>query len=1078
MGSTFNNISTNILRDASKEIDYIVTPNSKEIFERIFLHNYVANKSFSLIGNYGTGKSTFLWAMERNLHGEQLFFGPLPNKEVDGYDFIKIIGQNTSLSDALGMELGLKGSAKPNILEGLEKRRIASLKKRRGLVLVIDEFGKFLEHASKHSAADELYLVQQISEWANDDAFETYFIISLHQSFASYGSKLNNRDKLEWEKVKGRFVDLMFNEPVEQLIYFAGKKLEQFEVKIKLQPRLSQLTSLIQKSKLVSFNPSTIDGLSKVLYPMDWLSVHLLVYSLQRYGQNERSLFSFLTDQSNYSIQNLQPDFYTVPEVFNYLVNTMPSTIESPENPHRPQWRTTFNALERAELNFDENYGLASDVIKTIGLVNIFSKAGGCLDKDFLVNYFLLTKEADVSEILEVLEKSGIIRFYKHSNKINFLDGTDIDLEQELIAVAKEINPDFSVSEEIFALVELPMLMVKKYSFETGTPRFFEYRVFKTFKGTEEAKGSVDGFINLVFENIKEEEILSLSRGNASNIFVIYKNLEAIKKEIFTIKQFDLLIERNQLDANALQLLNLEREFHLKELHNLTVNHLFGTTENTWIYRGGIEQIPNKKRLFEWLTNICYEIYPETPRLINELINKEFLSSPINAARKSLIRMILENEEVMDLGFPEKMFPPQKAIYISLLKQTKIHKANKELGYYELSQPPQDSILYGLWNSCMEFILNARDNKRNLQELYGLLSSPPYKLKQGFIDFWIPIFLIANREEYALFYIDGSYIPYLQEDTFDLIHRKPENFFVKSYDVSGIRVNLLESYKRLTGLSSQESNGTESTFLSIFSNFLRFQRALNGYSRNTSKISDKAIRLRNAINLASDPEDALFTRFPEALGFNSISIGSDVAVLESYTEQLQVALREIQSVYGELLDRIEKVLLTAFFCTYDIFPDYKMEILEKLEYVDPIKLGKFAKVFYQRLISPLDNRENWIKSLADVVIGKGIDELQDEEESILLNTLEDIAHRLIKASEIHQFNENSKNSKLYSFRLYGKSGEVLEDKLVVSNVYSKDFSFKKREMERTLNTMDHNSKKQLLIELLSNELLINEKTNG
>ena len=60
-----NNISTNILRDESKKIDFVVTPNTKEIFDRIFINNYGANKSFNLIGNYGTGKSTFLWALEK-----------------------------------------------------------------------------------------------------------------------------------------------------------------------------------------------------------------------------------------------------------------------------------------------------------------------------------------------------------------------------------------------------------------------------------------------------------------------------------------------------------------------------------------------------------------------------------------------------------------------------------------------------------------------------------------------------------------------------------------------------------------------------------------------------------------------------------------------------------------------------------------------------------------------------------------------------------------------------------------------------------------------------------------------------
>jgi ABC-type phosphate transport system ATPase subunit len=72
-----NNISTNIVRDQSKEIDFVVTPNTKEIFDRIFINNYGANKSFNLIGNYGTGKSTFLWALEKNLNKEKIFFSNL-----------------------------------------------------------------------------------------------------------------------------------------------------------------------------------------------------------------------------------------------------------------------------------------------------------------------------------------------------------------------------------------------------------------------------------------------------------------------------------------------------------------------------------------------------------------------------------------------------------------------------------------------------------------------------------------------------------------------------------------------------------------------------------------------------------------------------------------------------------------------------------------------------------------------------------------------------------------------------------------------------------------------------------------
>jgi hypothetical protein len=45
-----NNISTNILRDSNKKLEYIVTPNSKEIFDRIFSYKGNAVKKFGIGG--------------------------------------------------------------------------------------------------------------------------------------------------------------------------------------------------------------------------------------------------------------------------------------------------------------------------------------------------------------------------------------------------------------------------------------------------------------------------------------------------------------------------------------------------------------------------------------------------------------------------------------------------------------------------------------------------------------------------------------------------------------------------------------------------------------------------------------------------------------------------------------------------------------------------------------------------------------------------------------------------------------------------------------------------------------------
>ena len=180
----YNNISTNILRDESKDLNYVVTPNAIQIYERIVNSAEKSNKSFTLIGNYGTGKSTFLWALEKNLLKEKIYFSNYIESKNNSFDFIKLVGDNASLTDTLLKTLKLKEGSSNEIIKELEKRRITSSKKNKGLVLIIDEFGKFLEFIGKNKHSNDLYLLQLISEWANDDTKNVFFIISLHQSFA------------------------------------------------------------------------------------------------------------------------------------------------------------------------------------------------------------------------------------------------------------------------------------------------------------------------------------------------------------------------------------------------------------------------------------------------------------------------------------------------------------------------------------------------------------------------------------------------------------------------------------------------------------------------------------------------------------------------------------------------------------------------------------------------------------------------------------------------------------------------------------------------------------------------------
>ncbi len=48
---------------------------------------------------------------------------------------------------------------------------------------------------------------------------------TVHQNFDAYALALSQSQKQEWTKVKGRFREITFNEPVEQLLFLASEHL-------------------------------------------------------------------------------------------------------------------------------------------------------------------------------------------------------------------------------------------------------------------------------------------------------------------------------------------------------------------------------------------------------------------------------------------------------------------------------------------------------------------------------------------------------------------------------------------------------------------------------------------------------------------------------------------------------------------------------------------------------------------------------------------------------------------------------------------------------------------------------------
>lgn len=1002
--------SVNIVRDLNKQIEYIQTPNTIQLYNQI-LSNYRSGvHSFNIIGSYGTGKSSFIWALEQHLNSKESYFSDT-NKfvdEVDSFEYLPIIGSYESISGALSEILGCKeGASVPNIIKAFSNYYDALRKKNKGLFIAIDEFGKFLEYATKNNPENELYFIQLLAEYINNFDNKIIFITALHQGFISYSYGLSRTQINEWDKVKGRFKEITFNEPVEQLLLLASKRLNS----VSENPNLALLFEEISNANIFPLNDYFNIEFAKSIQPFDILSAAILTKALQRYGQNERSLFQFI-DTDDYlglnDFDKLANPFYNIACVYDYLIHNNYSFITSKYNPDYIRWTTINTSLDRVRSIFpNENEGYKK-LVKTIGLLNVLGGANGIIDNKFLGQYAMLSLGIENgNEIIDDLETYKIISYSRYYNRYRLVGGTDVDIEAELLEAQIEDNEN--LNSLFHRNISLPYILAKEHFYETGTPRFFSFKLTQELISAE--LDEVDGIINIIFSNeITEEEIRlqSLSTPNAI-LYCRYNDSDNIRKLLIDIEKIKTVIHKYRDDSIVQDDLKTLLQDNQNKLTQYITDYIVSDSSGlNWYFQGTEVNIHSHKSLNRVLSQICNNVYNGTPIQQNELINKSKLSGPIQTARKYFLEALINHTSDNNLGFPDDKFPPQKTIYLTLLRATGIHNNG-------LLQRPNDQSYDLLWEKCNDFLQEAKVSKVSPIILVERLKEKPFRLKQGFIDFWLPVFLYINKDEFALFQ-DGFYIPDIDLDALDIIAKKPHLFEIKTFDVSGIKLELYKTYQEFLNIEENE-NVTNESLIEIIKPFLVFYATLPDYSKKTKRLSKNAILFREAIKQAKDPEKTFFEEIPTALGYNLSIIAKEPAKAGDFIRTLQSYVKEIRTSYEELINRIERFIITEFIGKEQKFPDYRTSLQQRLKNIKNPMLTPKQTIFHQRLMSNLDVRNAWIASLGQALVGKSLDVIEDRDESILYERLKDIMDDLDNLCTLAKSDIDLKHEDLFKLEI-------------------------------------------------------------
>ena len=371
-----------------------------------------------------------------------------------------------------------------------------------GVLLLIDEMGKFLEHAAKSDS--DVHFFQQLAEEASRSKGRLLVAGILHQAFDDYANKLARDTRDEWAKVQGRFADIPLNIAAEEQIELISRAIEVPDDK---RPDAKQAKAVASAMKRVRGEDH--DGLADRLHkcwPLSPAVASLLgPISRRRFGQSQRSIFGFLNSGEPFGFQSYLRETsegsaaFDLPRLWDYLrANLEPSILASPDG-HR--WALAVDALERCEARGGDAEHVS--VVKSLALVDLFKERSGLrASQEFLEASLPSIKSKHMSEVLKALADWSIVIFKKHLGAYAIYAGSDFDIEGAVLeARAKMTGLDFG---RLRSVAMLQPILAKRFYHQTGSLLWFDVYIaplssaIETIRSYRPANGSTGLFLLLV----------------------------------------------------------------------------------------------------------------------------------------------------------------------------------------------------------------------------------------------------------------------------------------------------------------------------------------------------------------------------------------------------------------------------------------------------------------------------------------------------------------------------------------------------------------------------------------------------
>jgi hypothetical protein len=968
-------------------------------------------RAFTWTGPYGGGKSSLalllcsLVGSNERLRSQAKGILDLPtehpinsafNSHGDGWLVIPVVGR--------------RGRASEEILKCLNGDSEASAGKRRakidvigelvsqadrhpqGVLLIIDELGKFLESAAQEG--EDVYFFQELAEAASRAAGKLIVVGILHQAFEAYAVRLGRQARDDWAKVQGRYVDIPLVAATDEVIELVGKAIEVDKgVEKSSADRVSKVVANAIRARRPG-TPATVGTSLSSCWPLHPVVAALLgPISRRRFSQNERSTFGFLASREPLGfleyLDGTAADAtasYRPAHYWDYLsTNLEPAILASPDG-HK--WAQATDAVERAQT---KGSPLHIELTKCVGLIEIFRGGSGLVPEIAVLTVSVQgCTETQVFEALKDLVDWKILIERKYLNAYGVFAGSDFDIDGAINQARIELGvPDLS---RLSSLTDLQPVLAKRLYHQNGTMRWFN-RFLVKLEDAEQPNwkmlrdpGSVGCFVlclpasgtgSIAARNRAKRlsEIHEYQRSlfgtpsNADKISDLALDLMACERVFKTRPEIDGdSVARKEL-LNRTSLIRKSLEDELSEAFILS----------KWYWRGDSPVDPSAGQVTALASLVAERIFDKTPIFKNELINREEPSSNSSRARKDLMYRMAKHWYLPNLGY--EGFPADRGLYESLLRTTTLHAIRG--GGWCFGPPktviPGREALFNFWREAEHLLKNSTD-LTSIADLYAVWTAEPYGLKKGILPILAMAIFLSMRTQLAL-YVDGVFTPELTEANIDEWLHDPKRVSLRFVSATKDLNSFVEAIA--SSVPSQELVQTDREPLEVARSLVAFYLGLPGWTKRTTTISTRAQAIRAMLLKASDPHKVLFSDLPTML---------EAASAEEVAERLKAVNDELSTAYRRVIFGIRENLTRAL-----DHSDGDWERLQERARVVKGIAGEFRLEAFVSRLENFDGSPTKVEEIASLAVSKPATQWVDRDIEAAILQLNTWSHEFRRA---------------------------------------------------------------------------------